>query len=101
MTGLIESGLISLTQWVPFVHRRAVYAQSSVRRFARWLANERIDVHQIYGPYAAYPACRAALCPAHLPGSIYMAAAGVPNGRAQAGRLKCAMKQFLAIITLG
>jgi Transposase DDE domain len=50
MTGLIESGLISLTQWVPFVHGRAVYAQSSVRRFTRWLANERIDVHQLYGP---------------------------------------------------
>ena len=50
MTGLIESGLINLTQWVPFVHGRAVYAQSSVRRFTRWLANERIDVHKLYGP---------------------------------------------------
>ena len=50
MVGLIETGLISLTQWVPFVHGRAVFAQSSVRRFARWLANERIDVHQLYGP---------------------------------------------------
>jgi hypothetical protein len=27
-----------------------VFAQSSVRRFARWLANERIDVHRLYGP---------------------------------------------------
>ena len=50
MTGLIESGLINLTQWVPFVHGRAMYAQSSVRRFTRWLANERIDVHKLYGP---------------------------------------------------
>ena len=50
MIGLIESGLISLTQWVPFVHGRAVFAQSSVRRFTRWLANERIDVHKLYGP---------------------------------------------------
>ena len=50
IVGLIETGLISLTQWVPFVHGRAVYAQSSVRRFARWLANERIDVHKLYGP---------------------------------------------------
>jgi hypothetical protein len=50
MAGLIESGLISLTQWAPFVHGRAVFAQSSVRRFARWLANERIDVHRLYGP---------------------------------------------------
>lgn len=50
MVGLIESGLISLTQWAPFVHGRAVFAQSSVRRFARWLNNERIDVHKLYGP---------------------------------------------------
>jgi hypothetical protein len=50
MVGLIESGLISLASWAPFVHGRAVFAQSSVRRFARWLANERIDVHQLYGP---------------------------------------------------
>jgi hypothetical protein len=27
-----------------------VYAQSSVRRFARWLENDRIDVHALYGP---------------------------------------------------
>jgi hypothetical protein len=50
MVGLMESGLISLTSWAPFVHGRAVFAQSSVRRFARWLDNERIDVHQLYGP---------------------------------------------------
>jgi hypothetical protein len=50
LVGLIETGLISLTSWAPFVHGRAVQAQSSVRRFARWLANERIDVHQLYGP---------------------------------------------------
>ncbi len=41
MVGLIETGLISLTQWAPFVHGRATFAQSSVRRFARWLDNER------------------------------------------------------------
>jgi hypothetical protein len=50
MVGLMESGLISLTSWAPFVHGRAVFAQSSVRRFARWLDNERIDVHKLYGP---------------------------------------------------
>ena len=49
MTGLIESGLINLSQWVPLTHGRAVYAQSSVRRFTRWLANERIDIHRLYG----------------------------------------------------
>jgi hypothetical protein len=50
MVGLIESGLISLTQWAPFVHGRAVFAQSTVRRLSRWLDNERIDVHKLYGP---------------------------------------------------
>ena len=50
MVGLLETGLISLTQWAPFVHSRAQIAQSSVRRFACWLANERIEVHKLYGP---------------------------------------------------
>jgi len=50
MVGLIQSGKISLTAWVPYVHSRAVYAQSTVRRFARWLSNPRIRVHSLYGP---------------------------------------------------
>ena len=50
MVGLIESGLISLTEWAPYVHSRAKYAQSIVRRFRRWLENERIKEHQLYGP---------------------------------------------------
>jgi hypothetical protein len=50
LVGLIESGKISLTAWVPSVHSRAVYAQRSGRRFARWLENDRIDVHALYGP---------------------------------------------------
>ena len=50
MMGLMQSGKISLTAWAPYVPSRAVYAQSTVRRFARWLANERIEVHALYGP---------------------------------------------------
>jgi hypothetical protein len=50
MTGLIQSGKISLTAWVPYVHNRAVYAQSTVRRFMRWPNNPRIKVHRAYGP---------------------------------------------------
>jgi len=50
MVGLIQSGMISLTAWAPYVHSRATYAQSTVRRFARWLNNSRIEVHQLYGP---------------------------------------------------
>jgi hypothetical protein len=50
MVGLIASNVISLTEWVPFVHSRAQYAQSTVRRFRRWLGNKRICVHQLYQP---------------------------------------------------
>lgn len=50
VVGLIQSGTISLTAWTPSVHSRAVYAQSLVRRFARWLGNDRIEVHALYGP---------------------------------------------------
>lgn len=50
MAGLIQSGTISLTAWVPYVRSRAVYAQSTVRRFTRWLNNPRIEVHRLYGP---------------------------------------------------
>jgi Transposase DDE domain len=50
MVGLVQSQLISLTAWAPYVHSRAVFAHSRVRRFARWLDNPRIDVHQLYGP---------------------------------------------------
>jgi Transposase DDE domain len=50
VVGLMQAGTISLTAWAPYVHSRAAYAQSTVRRFARWLENERIDVHAIYEP---------------------------------------------------
>jgi hypothetical protein len=50
MAGLIQSGKISLTAWVLYVHSRAVYAPSTVRRFARWLDHDRIDVRALNGP---------------------------------------------------
>lgn len=50
VVGLLQSGLISLQQWAPFVLGRAAFAQSTVRRFRRWLDNERIVVHRLYGP---------------------------------------------------
>jgi hypothetical protein len=50
IVGLIQSGKIGLTAWALYVHSRAVYAQSRVRPFARWLENDRIDVHALYGP---------------------------------------------------
>jgi Transposase DDE domain len=50
VAGLIQSSKISLTAWVPYVHSRATFAQSTVRRFTRWLENERVAVHALYGP---------------------------------------------------
>lgn len=50
IVGLMQSGKIGLTAWAPSVHSRAVYAQSRVRRLARWLDHHRIDVHALYGP---------------------------------------------------
>ena len=50
VTGLLLSEKISLTAWVPPVHSRAQYAQSTVRRFRRWLDNDSIHVLELYGP---------------------------------------------------
>ena len=45
VVGLIESRRISLTDGVILVDSRARFAQSMVRRFRRWLDNQRIEVH--------------------------------------------------------
>ena len=50
VVGLIQAECVKLTAWVPFVHGRAQYAQSTQRRFRRWLANRRIEVTPLYGP---------------------------------------------------
>jgi Transposase DDE domain len=50
MVGLIHSGQIGLCAWAPYVVSRACYSQSTVRRFRRWLDNDRIEVHALYGP---------------------------------------------------
>jgi len=50
MVGLIHSSSISLCAWTPFVVSRAQYSQSTVRRFRRWLDNEKIEVQPLYGP---------------------------------------------------
>jgi hypothetical protein len=53
MVGLLHSGSISLCAWTPLVISRAPYRQSTVRRFRRWLDNEKIAVHALYGPLMA------------------------------------------------
>jgi hypothetical protein len=43
ITGLILSSSMRLTSWIPDVISRALQAQSTQRRFARGLDNERLD----------------------------------------------------------
>ena len=50
IVGLILSSSISLTGWIPYAISRALQAQSVQRRFARWLDNDRLDVHLLYTP---------------------------------------------------
>jgi hypothetical protein len=50
VTGLILSGKIGLGAWTSYVHSRAEYASSVIRRFRRFLDNDRIEVHPLYGP---------------------------------------------------
>jgi hypothetical protein len=53
VVGLIETGEVRLPAWAPFVSGRAQYAQSTQRRFRRWLGNRRIEVAPLYGPLIA------------------------------------------------
>jgi hypothetical protein len=48
MIGLIEEGRVNLTCWISRVETKAVYAQSTQRRFGRWLHNPRINVTRLY-----------------------------------------------------
>jgi hypothetical protein len=50
VVGLIQAECVNMTTWIPFVHGRARYAQSTQRRFRRWLGNRRIEVAPLYGP---------------------------------------------------
>ena len=50
MLGLLHSGWLRLTAWAPYVVSRARDAQSTVRRFRRWLDNDQIDVLALSGP---------------------------------------------------
>src|SRR5215470_14177244 len=50
VVGLIQAECVNLPAWVPFVQGRARCAQSTQRRFRRWLGNRRIEVALLYGP---------------------------------------------------
>ncbi len=49
VVGLLLSGEIAWTKWAPYIVSRAQFAQSSQRRFERWLHNRRIPVLALYG----------------------------------------------------
>ena len=48
--GLIQSKESNLSEWVPFVNSKAKKAQSTERRFSRWLHNGNIKTDNIYDP---------------------------------------------------
>lgn len=50
VTGLLLSGCSAIPAWLPYIHSRATFAQSSERRVRRWLENPAIDPTSIYGP---------------------------------------------------
>ena len=55
VSGLILSSQISLGSWALYIHSRALYLASSIRRFRRFLDNDRIDVHRLYAPCCIKP----------------------------------------------
>lgn len=50
LIGLMLSGTISLTAWIPYAQGRGKFAQSAQRRYIRWLENEHIQVAELYRP---------------------------------------------------
>ena len=48
--GLIQSKESNLSEWIPFVRSKAQKAQSTERRFSRWLYNDNIQTVSIYDP---------------------------------------------------
>lgn len=47
IVGLIESKVISLPEWAPFVDSRATLAQSTVRRSNPWINIQRIKILEL------------------------------------------------------
>ncbi|NOQ35394.1 MAG: transposase [Methylococcaceae bacterium] len=48
--GLIQSKESNIPEWIPFVSTKAEQAQSTERRFSRWLYNDNIETANIYDP---------------------------------------------------
>ncbi|MFT2718926.1 hypothetical protein ACMT4L_02875 [Deinococcus sp. A31D244] len=50
VTGMLLSRRSTPSFWLPHVHSRAAFAQSSERRFRRWLRNKHLHSSLLYGP---------------------------------------------------
>jgi hypothetical protein len=50
VTGALLTTSSNVTKWIPHVSSKALFPQSTERRFNRWLENPAIDVVGIYGP---------------------------------------------------
>ncbi len=50
ISGLLLSQRSSIPAWLPHIHSRATFAQSSERRVRRWLENPAVDPTSVYGP---------------------------------------------------
>lgn len=49
VTGMLLSRRSTPSFWLPHVHSRAAFAQSSERRFQRWLRNKHLHPSLLYG----------------------------------------------------
>ena len=50
VTGSLLTTSSNMTDWIPKVSSKALFSQSTERRFNRWLENPAIDVVGVYGP---------------------------------------------------
>jgi Transposase DDE domain len=50
VTGLIQTGSSNLPDWIPSIQTQATRAQSTERRFSRWLTNKYITAQHMYTP---------------------------------------------------
>ena len=50
VAGLIQTGSSNLPDWIPSVQTQATRAQSTERRFSRWLTNKHITAQHVYTP---------------------------------------------------
>ena len=45
VVGVIQTGEVNLTRWIPYIACRGKYAQSKQRRMQRWNHFGRINIH--------------------------------------------------------